>query len=80
MKTRLLILLLGAAFLILGCSKDDDTTEPSTTEKEWTIIGYFNGNNNLDHTQAGTSYIIGDVQEMEHAGGTANVNSIVMLS
>ena len=69
MKTRLLLIIFGAAFFFLSCSKDDETTEPETAEREWTIIGYFNGNNNLDHTQAGTSYIIGDVQEMEHAGG-----------
>ena len=80
MKTRFLIILISAAFLILGCSKDNETTEPEPTQREWTIIGYFNGNNNLDNTQAGTSYIIGDVQEMEHAGGSSQVNSVVMLS
>jgi len=79
MKTRLLLIIFGAAFFFLSCSKDDEKEEPAA-EREWTIIGYFNGNNNLDHTQAGTSYIIGDVQEMEHAGGTSEVNSVVMLS
>jgi hypothetical protein len=79
MKAKFLITMIFAAVLFASCSKDE-TDEPQTTEREWTIIGYFNGNNNLDNTQAGTSYIIGDVQEMEHAGGSEAVTSIVMLS
>lgn len=80
MKTKSLITMLCVAVLFSNCTKDEVTTEPDSTSREWTIIGYFNGNNNLDNTQAGTSYIIGDVQEMEHAGGSDRVNSVVMLS
>ncbi len=79
MKAKFLITMIFAVVLVTSCSKDE-SDEPQTTEREWTIIGYFNGNNNLDNTQAGTSYIIGDVQEMEHAGGSEAVTSVVMLS
>ncbi|HNS16683.1 MAG TPA: clostripain-related cysteine peptidase [Bacteroidales bacterium] len=77
MKTKLFFALLCPVLMLSSCQKDD---EPTTANREWTVIGYFNGNNNLDHTQAGTSYIIGDVQEMEHAGCSDQVTSIVMLS
>lgn len=79
MKKKLILIILGLATIFVGCSKDDDV-DPDADLREWTIIGYFNGNNNLDHTQAGSSYIIGDVQEMEHAGSSEKVNSVIMLS
>jgi hypothetical protein len=72
--------MVSIAMVILCASCKDDEPVIETPQREWTIIGYFNGNNNLDDTQAGTSYIIGDVQEMEHVGGTDSVTSIVMLS
>lgn len=78
MKTKLFLSILSLVLIFTGCSKDE--SDDDATVREWTLIGYFNGNNNLDHTQAGTSYIIGDVQEMEHAGSSDQVTSIVMLS
>lgn len=79
MKTNFFLSILTLVFLFLGCAKDDEK-DPDADLREWTVIGYFNGNNNLDNTQAGTSYIIGDVQEMEHAGSSDKVNSVIMLS
>ena len=73
MKTKILLAIVLSAFIFQGCKKE-------VVEREWTIIGYFNGNNDLDNTQAGTSYIIGDVQDMEHAGNSEAVTSVVMLS
>jgi len=63
--------------LFFECSKPD---EPETKERQWTIMGYFDGNNNLDVSQAGTSYIIADVQEMEKVGSNDEVTSVVMVS
>jgi len=80
MKIKLLFAVLWTVALFAGCSKEEENNTPDAGLREWTIIGYFNGNNNLDNTQAGTSYIIGDVQEMEHAGSSDKVNSVIMLS
>lgn len=75
MKNVYLLLFVIVTLVFTGCEKKE-----KTAEREWTIMGYFNGNNNLDYSQGGSSYIIGDVQEMEHAGASEQVTSIVMLS
>lgn len=43
-------------------------------------MGYFDGNNDLDVSQAGTSYIIEDVQEMEKVGSTDEVTAVTIVS
>ncbi|MBN1466089.1 hypothetical protein JXA02_10025 [candidate division KSB1 bacterium] len=65
------------SLLFFQCGKKG--TEPGS-EREWTIMGYFDGNNNLDVSQAGTSYIIEDVQEMEKIGSSDAVTAVVMVS
>lgn len=71
-----LCLIVSASF---QCSKKDPVSnEPK--ERLWTVMGYFDGNNNLDVSQAGTSYIIEDIQEMEKVGSNEQVTAVVMLS
>lgn len=41
---------------------------------EWLILNYFAGNNNLE------DYLVNDLQEMEKAGGSNDVVSLVMLN
>ncbi|MFQ6002934.1 MAG: hypothetical protein ACE5KJ_04235 [Candidatus Zixiibacteriota bacterium] len=54
-----------AVFLLSVCSKKKSTKPEPTTDK-WTILGYFDGNNQQDHdTSTNGSYVIQDVQEME---------------
>ncbi len=66
------------AVLVSGCGKDNPT-EPKS-ERVWTIMGYFDGNNDLDISQAGTSFIIGDVHDMEKIGSTDEVSVVLMVS
>ncbi len=70
----------AALGLVLATSCGKKSTEPQAEERLWTIMGYFDGNNNLDVSQAGTSYIIADVQEMEKVGSTDQVTAVVMVS
>ena len=72
------VLAVGAALLISGCGKKSPN-EPKA-ERLWTIMGYFDGNNDLDVSQAGTSFIIGDVHDMEKVGSTDQVSVVVMVS
>jgi len=75
MKTGL-ILAVFSLMILPSCEKDEDN---GSNRSEWTILGYFNGNNDLDIGQAGTSYIIKDLQEMERVGSNNRVRSVVML-
>lgn len=76
LRLFLLFALLGV--IVSGCGKKNPT-QPKA-ERLWTVIGYFDGNNDLDISQAGTSYIISHVQEMEKVGSTNQVSIVVMLS
>ncbi|HIE33654.1 MAG TPA: hypothetical protein EYP86_00755 [Candidatus Altiarchaeales archaeon] len=46
---------------------------------KWTIMGYFDGNNDLDISQNNTSFTIEDVHELEEVGSTDEVKVIVAL-
>jgi len=74
------VFLILAIFLISGCGKRKSTEpEPSHT---WTILGYFNGNNDQDKEAVNgdtLSYVIQDALEMEQVGSTQDVRIIVML-
>jgi len=63
-----------------GCSKKKSTNPPPTPKPKWTILGYSDGNNNLDISQLGTSYVIEDIHEMEEIGSNDKVKVIIMLS
>jgi hypothetical protein len=78
-RLSLVLVLTGVLAFFTSCEKDDDLKDKEKLN-EWTIIGYFDGNNNLDNGQLGTSYIIEDLQEMEIAGSSDDVQSIVMLA
>jgi hypothetical protein len=65
-----LLVLLAAAFAFTGCG---------SKKAKWTVLAYMDGNNNLDNSQNGTSFVIGDVQEMEKAGSTKNVQIMAMV-
>jgi hypothetical protein len=68
-----------AIFFSPGCSKKK-STKPEPSEDKWTILGYFDGNNEEDaDPETNGSYVIQDVQEMEQIGSTENVQIIVML-
>ncbi|KPJ64935.1 hypothetical protein AMJ44_11840, partial [candidate division WOR-1 bacterium DG_54_3] len=73
-----IVLLILGIFLIPGCGKRKSTEpEPSHT---WTILGYFNGNNEQDKKAVNgdtLSYVIQDALEMEQVGSTQNVRIIV---
>lgn len=71
---------LAAALLILlsGCSKKK-SVKPPPVQYEWTILGYFDGNNSDDEAPDGYSYSIRDAQELEKIGSTDSVQILVML-
>ena len=73
-----IIFLVLAVFLLSVCSKKK-STEPEPTTDKWTILGYFDGNNDKDVEADGFSYVIRDVQDMEQVGSTEEVQIIVML-
>ncbi len=60
----------------LSCKKE---TEVQETKPKWVIIGYMDGNNNLDESNNGTSYVIKDVQDLEGVGSTDEVQIIVAV-
>jgi hypothetical protein len=63
--------------LSLACSKK--STPPPLSLPQWTILGYFDGNNSQDIDANSHSYAIRDVQEMEQVGSTEDVQIMVML-
>ncbi len=73
----LVAILLAAAFMLVQCG--GGSTNPSSDSAKWTIIGYLDGNNDLDNSQNNTSYVISDIHEMEEIGSTDDVQVIVML-
>jgi hypothetical protein len=66
--------------LLSACSKK--STPPPPSLPQWTILGYFDGNNDQDKKIVSGktfSYVIKDVQEMEKVGSTQDVQIVVML-
>ncbi len=63
----------GTIVIANGCKKKP---EEKTT---WTIIGYLDGNNNLDVSNNGASYVIEDAQNLEKVGSTDQVNIVVAV-
>ncbi len=59
-------------FAVSGCKKN----EP---QPKWTIIAYLDGNNNLDYSNNGASYVIEDAQSLEKVGSTDEVNIIAAV-
>lgn len=49
------------------------TLPPLTSQPSWTVMVYMDGDNNLEQ------YAIDDLNEMEFAGSTANVNIVVQM-
>jgi hypothetical protein len=77
---QLTITIVFTILLLLACSKK--STPPPPSLPQWTILGYFDGNNNQDKKIVNgdtLSYVIKDVQEMEQVGSTKDVQVIVML-
>jgi len=70
----LLPVLVISLIAITTCSKKEEAKGT-----KWTIIGYFDGNNNLDISQNNTSFTIEDVHEFEHVGSTDEVKAIIAL-
>ncbi len=56
-----------------GCKKKEEKAPT------WTIIGYLDGNNDLDISNNGASYVIEDAQNLEKVGSTDEVNIIVAV-
>ena len=80
LKLSVLFLLVLLVLVLLGCSKK--STEPEDgagSGAKWTVIGYMDGNNNLDISLNNTSYVIADVQEMEAVGSSDDVNMVVCV-
>ncbi|MCK5305240.1 MAG: hypothetical protein KAJ72_08315, partial [Candidatus Heimdallarchaeota archaeon] len=80
LKTRILIisLLLSSIPLTLVAGNNSDVTQPTisldATNKEWTVLIYMCGDNNLE------AFAMDDLNELEAAGGTtADVNVVVMV-
>jgi hypothetical protein len=46
---------------------------------KWTVIGYYDGNNNLDNGQNGSSWVISEAQEAEKVGSTDKVEYVAMV-
>ena len=66
----ILALALGLAFL--GLSIPQANAEGSTPEKDWTLMVFLNGDNNLD------SFGTADMKEMEMVGSNERVNVVVL--
>ncbi|MEO0079630.1 MAG: clostripain-related cysteine peptidase [candidate division WOR-3 bacterium] len=71
---RLVVVFAVAAVSLLlpACKK-------GTAKAKWTILAYMDGNNNLDYSQNGNSFVIGDAQEMEKVGSTSEVQIVALL-
>ncbi|RKZ00815.1 MAG: hypothetical protein DRQ10_03370 [Candidatus Hydrothermota bacterium] len=77
----LIVPLVVASVVFVACQKEEEGGEGGgpTGRARWTIIGYLDGNNNLDISQNNTSYVIADAQDMEAVGSTNNVQIIIAL-
>jgi hypothetical protein len=77
-----LSVMLGAAVLVVvSCSKSsssNNNNNPGTAS--WTIMNYGAGNNNLDESNNGASFIVQDVQDMEKVGSQTGLNIVAMVA
>lgn len=70
--TKYAMLLLAAVGLLLtACHKD--------AKSKWTILAYYDGNNNIDEMANGTSAGIAEAQELEKIGSTDKVQVFAMI-
>jgi len=79
----LLLLLAALAVLVLaaaGCGGDNGATEPTAPARDWTILAYMAGNNNLDYSENINSFVIEDLQEMEMIGSCDQVEIVAVIS
>ncbi|GEM_PF-1508154 len=75
---RWLVIVAGMLLIyVSSCKKETNESEEHTTK--WVIIGYMDGNNNLDESNNGTSYVIKDVQDLESVGSTDEVKIVVAV-
>ncbi len=80
MKNKIVMGILSIILIALVGCKGSTTTQPPTQQTpKWTIIGYLDGNNNLDVSNNGTSYVIEDAQNLELVGSSDEVNIIVAV-
>ncbi len=70
MKRVLFILLI--LLFILSCGGGN--------KAKWTIIGYFDGNNDLDTGELGASWVCDELQQLEKVGSTQDVEIVVLFS
>ncbi len=61
---------------VSGCKKKPEEQQQQAT---WTIIGYLDGNNDLDISNNGASYVIEDAQNLEKVGSTDEVQIVVAV-
>jgi hypothetical protein len=73
----LVVLLLSLLFTLYSC---DGSSGPSSGKRQWTIIGYFDGNNDLDYGQLQTSWVIEELQALEEIGSTDEVEILALLA
>jgi hypothetical protein len=73
--TRTILLAMAAAGLILGTS-----CNLFKSKTKWTVIAYYDGNNNLDNGQNGSSWVISEAQEAEKVGSTDQVEYVAMVA
>ncbi len=76
MKRLMMLLILISLVGISSCKKE---TVEEETQTKWVVIGYMDGNNNLDEGNNGTSYVIKDVQDLESIGSSDEVKIIVAV-
>jgi hypothetical protein len=67
------LLLLAAAGLLLT------TCHTGPAKSKWTILAYYDGNNNIDEMANGTSAGIAEAQELEKIGSTDKVQVFAMI-
>ncbi len=79
MRNKFVVGILGIIILAIAGCKSSTTGSPAPSNPSWTIIGYLDGNNNLDISNNGTSYVIEDAQNLELVGSTEDVNIIVAV-
>jgi hypothetical protein len=66
-----LLLLAAAGLLLTACH--------NTPKTKWTILAYYDGNNNIDEMANGTSAGIAEAQELEKIGSSDKVQVFAMI-
>lgn len=68
---KISLLSLGLALATTYARASDEQGQPAPQKKEWTLLVFLNGNNNLD------DFGFADMNEMESVGSNANLNIVV---